>query len=215
MKQKWRELAARFDALARRERIMVALALLLGGGFLGYTLLIEPQLLRQATLTKRIAQVAGELAATEAQLVVIQAKLKDPDASNRFALQQGRKELAALDSKLRSLESSMVPPDKMQAFLESLLSKNRNLELLALRTLPPTTLIERAVGVAAPNIYKHGVEIRIAGRYNDLLMYLAEIERMPQRIMWNRLTLVAEQYPRNVLTLTVYTLSLDKQWLVV
>lgn len=246
MKQKWLELAARFDALGRRERIMAALGLLLGCGFLGYSLLIEPQLIRQTALTKRIAQMTSELTATEAQLVVVQAKLKDPDAINRAALQQGRKELAALDTKLRGLENSMVPPEKMQAFLESLLSKNRNLELLALRTLPPTTLIERVAGApegagsgaavvlpkegarkgekasdtkpvaaVAPNIYKHGVEIRIAGRYNDLLQYLAEIERMPQRIMWNRLALVAEQYPRNVLTLTVYTLSLDKQWLVV
>lgn len=242
MKQKWLELAARFDALARRERIMAALGLLFGCGFLGYSLLIEPELIRQTILTKRIAQMAGELTATEAQLVMIQAKLKDPDAINRAALEQGRKELAVLDTKLRSLENSMVPPEKMQVFLESLLSKNRNLELLALRTLPPTPLIERAesagnggavaspqegarkgektaaakpVVVAAPNIYKHGVEIRIAGRYNDLLMYLVEMERMPQHIMWNRLSLVTEQYPRNVLTLTVYTLSLDKQWLVV
>lgn len=241
MKQRWLTLAARFDALARRERIMVALGLLFGGGFLGYALLIEPQLIRQTTLTRRIAQTTGEMATTEAQLVAIQAKLKDPDAINRAALEQGRKDLAAIDAKLRGLENSMVPPEKMQAFLESLLSKNRNLELLALRTLPPTALIERPESVgsgtgaaapevtrkgekpaspkpvagAAPNIYKHGVEIRIAGGYNDLLMYLAEIERMPQHIMWNRLMLVTEKYPRNVMTLTVYTLSLDKQWLVV
>ena len=66
-----------------------------------------------------------------------------------------------------------------------------------------------------PCIYKHGIEIRIAGSYNDLLMYLAEIERMPQRIIWNRNKLSTELYPRNEMTLTLYTLSLDKQWLVV
>jgi len=219
MKQKWQALAARFNALARRERLMVTLGVLLGGSFLGYILLIEPQLVRQTALTKRIAQMTGELSTTEAQLAAVRAKLKDPDAINRAALQQGRTELAALDTKLRGLENSLVPPEKMQAFLESLLSKNRNLELLALRTLPPTTLIERPetkpVAAAAANIYKHGVEIRIAGGYNDLLAYLAEIERMPQHIMWNRLTLSTEQYPRSVMTLTVYTLSLDKLWLVV
>ncbi|MBI3523382.1 MAG: type II secretion system protein M [Betaproteobacteria bacterium] len=240
MKRKWQELAARFDALARRERLMVTLALLFGGAFLGYTLLIEPQLVRQAALNKRITQMTDELSSTRTQLAAVQAKLKDPDAINRAALQQGRAELAALDTKLRGLENSMVPPEKMQAFLESLLSKNPNLELLALRTLPPTTLIERpetaaappeaprkgekapetkpaaaAAAAAATNVYKHGVEIRIAGRYNDLLAYLAEIEHMPQHIMWNRLSLATEQYPRNVMTLTVYTLSLDKLWLVV
>ncbi len=244
MKQKWRELAARFDALARRERAMVAAVLLLGGGFLGYTLLVEPQLMRRASQAKRLAQAKGALAAIEAQLAATQAQLKDPDAANRAALQQQRKEMAALDAKLRGFESSMVTPEKMQVFLESLLSKNRDLELLSLRTLPPTTLIERAepkgdagaapagekkpdakadgkaaaptpATLAAPNIYKHGIEIRIAGSYNDLLKYLTDIERMPQRIIWNRVTLTAEKYPRSVLMLTVYPLSLDKQWLVI
>lgn len=240
MKQKWRALAARFDALARRERAMVAAVLLLGGGFLGYMLLVEPQLMRRASQAKRLAQAKGALAAIEAQLAATQAQLKDPDAANRAALQQQRKDMAEIDAKLRGFESSMVTPEKMQVFLESLLSKNRSLELLSLRTLPPTTLIERAepkvdAGAApagekkpdaktdgkaaptpaAPNIYKHGIEIRIAGSYNDLLKYLTDIERMPQRIIWNRVTLTAEKYPRSVLMLTVYPLSLDKQWLVI
>lgn len=240
-KQKWLELAARFDALARRERAMLAAAALLGGSFLGYTLLVEPQLMRRASQAKRLAQAKGAQATIEAQLAATQALLKDPDAANRAALQQQRKDMAALDAKLRGFESSMVTPEKMQVFLELLLSKNPNLELLSLRTLPPTTLIERAESKvdagaapagekktdakadgkaaaptpAAPNIYKHGIEIRIAGSYNDLLKYLTDIERMPQRIIWNRVTLTAEKYPRSVLMLTVYPLSLDKQWLVI
>ena len=242
MKQKWLELTARFDALARRERSMVAMALIVGGGLMGYSFLLEPQLNREALQAKRIVQANRDLTAIEAQLTVTQAQLKDPDAANRAALSQGRQELALLDTKLRTIETSMVPPEKMQAFLETLLSKNRNLELLALRTLPPTALIERneekkaeakteakaetktdaktdappaPVASVAPNIYKHGVEIHIAGSYNDLLMYLAEIERMPQHIIWNRVKLVTEQYPRSEMTLTVFTLSLDKQWLIV
>lgn len=234
MKQQWLMYAARFDALARRERGMVAGAVLFGLAMLGYTLLVEPQLARYDTHTKTLAKATTELQVSEAQLIGIQAQLKDPDAVNRNALQQNRKEMEALDSKLRLVENSLVPPEKMQIFLESLLSKNRTLELLSFNTLPPTPLIERIEekkteartdgktdaapvppAFAAPNIYKHGIEIKIAGSYNDLLMYLAEIERMPQRIIWNRNKLSTELYPRNEMTLTLYTLSLDKQWLVV
>ena len=230
MKQKWLEYSARFGALARRERAMVAAAIFLGGGILGYSLLIEPQFIRKATQAKRLAQANADLATIDTQLVTMQTTLQDSDADNRAALLRGQKEQAAFDTKLRAIEASMVPPDKMKGFLESLLSKHRNLELLTLRTLTPTSLIERsetkkaegktgaapaAALSAAPNIYKHGVEIRIAGSYDDLLMYLAEIERLPQRIIWNRDKFSAEQYPRNEMTLTLYTLSLDKQWLVV
>jgi MSHA biogenesis protein MshJ len=246
VKQKLLELTARFDALARRERAMVAAAIFFGGGMLGYNLLVEPQLIRQTNQTKRFTLANTDLATIDAQMVELKAKLKDPDAANRTALAQSRKDLTAMEGKIRAIESSMVPPDKMQVFLESLLSKNRNLELLALKTLDPTPLVDRsqekkadtkadpvpaavpgapvsgaptgtpsAVPSTAPNIYKHGVEIRIAGSYSDLLTYLAEIERLPQRIIWNRIKFAAEQYPRNEMTLTVYTLSLDKQWLVV
>ena len=231
MRPQWLALAKRFDALARRERGLVAVAALALLSFLGYSLLIEPQLLRQAGLAKRIAQTRTDRAGIEAQLAALRAQPTDPDAGNRLALQQARASLATLDAKLRGMSDSLVPPDQMPAFLESLLSKNRNLELLALRTLPPTPLVEPAEPVAAgkdktgkkpggaappgPNIYKHGVEIRIAGSYPDLLTYLTELERLPQRILWNRVTLAVDKYPRSVLTLTVYTLSLDKQWLVV
>lgn len=244
--QQWLALAARFNVMARRERAMVAVALLLGGSFLGYTLLVEPQLTRQASQTKRLAQAKAELTGIEAQLAATQGLLKDPDAANRRALEQQRKDMAALDVKLREFEGSLVTPEKMQVFLTALLTKNHSLELLSLRSLPPTTLIERPASKgdtaaapagekkpeakadgksagataplpspAAPNIYKHGVEISIAGSYNDLLKYLTDLERMPERIIWNRVTLTVEKYPRSVLMLTVYPLSLDKQWLVI
>ena len=238
MKQQWRMYAARFDALARRERGLVFGAVLVGLVLLANTLLLEPQQVRYQTDSKNLAKTTTDLKIAEAQLFGAQAQLKDPDAANRTALEQGRKAMAALDVKLRLMESSLVPPNKMQGFLESLMFKNPSLELVALATLPPTTLIDRsrepkadaapaapgANGAAAvpvapritgPNIYKHGIEIKIAGNYNDLLLYLAAIERMPQRIIWNRLKLSTELYPRNEMTLTVYTLSLDKQWLVV
>lgn len=236
MKQQWLAYAERFNALARRERTMVAAAVLVGLVMVGYSFLLEPQLIRHGNQVKNLAKAAADLKVMEVQLTELQAQLKDPDAPNRTALQQTRKEMAALDSKLRTMESSLVPPDKMQGFLESLLTKNRTLELLAFSTLPPTPLIERteekkgtdvraadgktvapsAATTASPtNIYKHGIEIKIAGNYSDLLMYLTEIERMPQRIIWNRIKLSTDLYPRNEMTLTVYTLSLDKQWLVV
>ena len=229
MKGRWQQLAACFDALAQRERLMVGGGLLFAIAFLGYTLLVEPQLLRQANADKRAAEASAELPVIAASLAQLQAQLKDPDQAKRASLQEARKGITAADARLRALSGNMLPPSMMPVFLESLLARNPKLELLSLRTLPPSFLIERAeekketketkgngpeVG-GIPNIYKHGVEIRIAGSYGELLAYLEELERMPQRILWSKLTLTAEQYPRSVLTLTVYTLSLDKQWLVV
>ena len=230
MKAQWQRLAARFAALGQRERLLIGVAVLCIVVFLGHSLLIEPQLQRLRADAKRLAEARKELPTAAATLAEMRSRLKNPDVENRAALAAARKDSAGLDAKLRALSGSLVPPERMPAFLESLLARNSKLDLLSLRNLPATFLIERgketkdgapnknapaeAEAARLPNIYKHGVEIRIAGSYSDLLAYLDDLERTPQRILWSKLALRVEQYPRSVLTLTVYTLSLDRQWLV-
>jgi MSHA biogenesis protein MshJ len=65
------------------------------------------------------------------------------------------------------------------------------------------------------NIFRHGLEIRVAGSYADLLAYVAELERSPQRLLWGGINLAVIVYPRSELTLTVYTLSRERDWLAV
>jgi len=222
MKARLLALAARFDALARRERMLVAVAVIVVIGFAGYSFVIDPAIATAQADGKRAQQAQTELANANAQLAALQNS-PDPDAANRKALEEARAQLSAGDAKLRAMEATMVPPDRMRAFVESLLARHRQVEVVGLRTLPPSPVFEStAAEIAAPvtealgpNIYKHGVELRIAGQYNDLLAYLAELERMPQRILWNKVSLAVETYPRSVLTVTVFTLSLDKQWLVI
>lgn len=240
--EQWNQWAGKFAALTRRERAIVAVAVVLGGGFLIYNFGIDPFLLK-ARSASRIETVArAELAQQEAQLARLVTQNADPDAVNRQRLVQAKQELVAISERLARFEAGMVPPARMRAFLEELLAKSPAVELLGLKTLPvtlvgaPAAEKTTAVGATAQNtpdagkdkavpggtapatgdgIYQHGIEIRLAGSYNDLLNYLAELERMPQRVMWNSVSLTVEKYPRNVMVLRVYTLSLDKNWLVV
>lgn len=226
----WTQWAVKFAALSRRERAVVVVALLLGGGFLIFNFGIDPFLQKARNATRAEAVARSELAQQQSMVAALTAQNADPDAINRRRLAQIKQELTAVSTRLASFEAGMVPPARMQAFLEGLLAKNRSIELLGLKTLPVTQ-----VGAAATaekpeaakdsgkdrsvqtgdGIYQHGIEIRLAGNYNDLLNYLSELERMPQRMMWNSVSLTVEKYPRNVMVLRVYTLSLDRNWLVV
>ena len=152
---------------------------------------------------------------------------RDPDAANRATLARIRAEIGQLDGRLKGFEQTLVPPDKVAALLEEMLRRNRNLKLIALRTLPVSGVIERkespkASGepaaeapAGAANLYRHGVEITIQGSYADLLDYVAQAERHSGQLFWSSLNVVVREYPRTTLTLTVYTMSLDKAWLVV
>lgn len=86
--------------------------------------------------------------------------------------------------------------------------------------MPPRPLLEKAAtreGAAPPegNLYQHGIEIKLAGGYQDLLAYVAELDASPQKILRGKINLIVRQYPVSELTVTIYTLSLDARWLVV
>jgi MSHA biogenesis protein MshJ len=243
----WRQLSQRFGVLSRRERGTVAAALMIGGGLLIYMLVLEPPLIKVQAANKAAATARIELARQQAQLAVLKAQNADPDARSKQRLSQARDQRKLLSERLAAFEAGMVPPSRMQAFLEGLLAKNRNLELLELKTLPAEqvgatlgeaktgTLAQTAQlvrdpgkaltvardaatkadpGASSEGIYQHGVEIRLAGGYNDLVNYLAELEQMPQQVMWSSVRLEVIRYPRNEMTVRVYTLSLDRNWLV-
>lgn len=227
----WTKWEGKYAALTRRERIIVAAAIVIGGGFLIFNFGVDPFLVKARSASRAQASARAEIVQQEAVLATLAVQNADPDAASRQRLAQARKELATVGERLARFEAGMVPPARMRAFLEGLLAKG-GIELLGLKTLPVTQ-----VGMPAPadaasankdkpaqgggaqdsgdGIYQHGIEIRLAGSYNDLLNYLAELERMPQRVMWNSVSLTVEKHPRNIMVLRVYTLSLDRNWLVV
>ena len=238
---KWEQWSEKFAALTRRERATVAAALVLGGGFVIVNFGIDPVLQKARSATRAEVAARAELAQQQALMDLLKAQSSDPDAGNRRRLAQAKQELAAVGERLARFEAGMVPPARMQAFLEGLLARHRSIEVMGLKTLPVTLVgapvaVKLAAGAvsqaakdsaadpsaqagAAPasddGIYQHGIEIRLAGSYNDLLNYLAELERMPQRVMWNSVSLTVEKHPRNIMVLRVYTLSLDRNWLIV
>jgi len=137
--------------------------------------------------------------------------------------------LASADSALHDFQSGLVSPQQMPAMLEDLLLRNRALRLLSLKTLPTQNLAaavaqstaqaddEQAAApgpaMAQAGVFRHGVEITVQGSYADLQRYLTAMESSPYRMFWGKAALKADSYPRATLTLTLYTLSLDKAWL--
>jgi len=238
MKKMWLKYAGKFDAMSKRERIMVAAAALVVL-FFGIEMgMIEPLIAKQKIAQQRIDQQGTDLRTAQAQVSSIQPRLKDPEAANRAALERLKQEVATIDTKLKGMEQTLVPPTQMPALLGDILRQNRNLKLVSLRTLPVSNLVDPVLAKseskldpnagsaiqpqliqlpagAESSIFKHGVEISVQGTYPELLAYLAQIERLPQHMFWSKVRLNVDEYPMSTMTITVYTLSLDKAWLVV
>lgn len=231
LRMRWQNWCAQFLARPRRERAILAIALLLGGGFLLFNFGIDATWQKTHAAQAETIVTRTELLQQKVQLITVQA-VADPDAANRRRLTQLKDAMNAINTRLTRFEQGMVSPSRMRGFLEDLLARNRGVELLELKTLPPepvghptknapgasyqasTRSAETTTTSSADGIWQHGIELRLAGSYLDLLNYLTGLEAMPQRLMWNRLELISTHYPRNEMVLRVYTLSLDKDWLV-
>lgn len=223
MKQLWRKFSDRFARLARRER-----AIVLGGGVIAIVLVggsgIDASLGRARQLEAKVALARADTAVARAKTAeFIRQLAQDPDAVTRVRIAQVRAEIERIDTHLNGLHGGLVAPARMAGILQDMLTRNRRVQLVSLKTLPVTPLVDAGKESkqgsgqeeTARNVYKHGIELTLQGGYLDLLDYLAQLERLPWQMFWAHARLDATDYPRVRITVTVYTLSLDKNWLVV
>ena len=229
MKERWRKLSARFDALMVRERVLVLVAAVVGIALIFDTLALQPLEVRKKRLTQQLAEARQSLKAADT-LMKARENVVDPDAVKRTYRNALRKQLAEIDLIMQGLQRGLVPPERMAKLLEDMLSHSRGLRLVALRNLPaqrfetpgskpdaPKPGAEAKPGTKDPErtIYQHSVEITLQGSYADLHNYLAQLEQLPSQMFWGRISVNTERYPRLRVTLTVQTLSLNKAWLIV
>ena len=238
MKQYWLKVSQKIDSLTLRERAiifgMAAFMLIM----LVNTALLDPQFKKQNELSQRIRQEQSQTAGIQAE---IQQKVKlqdgDPDKQDRERLVQLRRQALQINDALRNMQKGLVSPDKMAELLESILKRNTSLKLVSLKSLPASNIaasstmqertanekgaavqLDKATTASAASpvvdaIYKHGVEIKVQGAYLDMLAYMTALEETSWQLLWGKADLTVDEYPKSTLTLTLYTLSLDRRWL--
>ena len=222
LRQSWSRFNARYAALSRRERALVALAVVFGPLLIGYSLFVDPQSARRKVMEANLATEKATVARLQAEAANLQQQLSiDPDAGRKADLAALNAERDKLDEQLRQFSSVLVRPEEMNGLLERLLVRHAGLRLVSLKTLAPQSVLpvgEAKEGEAKPaersfDLYRHGVEIRLEGSYGQLQAYLAQLEKLQQKLLWGKLEYRVIEYPRAELTLTVYTLSPDRTWL--
>ena len=223
----------RLDARTRRERGLILLAAVAVIVALFFVLGIAPAMEKAKGSRARTADHKNQLIVAEVQKGDLSRSLtQDPDGALRQQIATKKREIAEIDSQLAGLQRTLVPPQSMAAVLEQLVGQDRNVRLIKLVNLPATPLVQKAsdsadkaAAATAGNsaagkpttgqpVFKHGVQLRVEGSYLDLLAYVARLEKQPWQVYWGKTSMTAD-YPKVEIELTLYTLSLDKAWLVV
>ncbi|MBI1175519.1 MAG: agglutinin biogenesis protein [Sideroxydans sp.] len=228
IKQYWEQLSGKIDELSLRERALIFGAAAFTLVTLINMLFLDPLLTKQRQMSSQVVQQQEKMKEIQSQIeALLQAKRDDASSPLRQRLAQLKQQLAEGNAYVKGRSDRLVPSDKMADVLEQMLNKNGRLQLVSLKTLPVAPLMDKVAGKAnngnAANqskalekqVFKHGVEITVSGSYLDMLQYLVALEHLPAQMFWGRAKLSVAQYPTAELTLTLYTLSLDKTWLVI
>jgi MSHA biogenesis protein MshJ len=222
MKAAWNGWRARFARMSLRERglvfAVVGVALVMGAE----ALVLEPLWLRQAALRKALPEQERERTTLQ-QVVGILAAPDAASGGDAARLRELEAQLAAQNGQLDRIRASLVNPRQMPALLESLLGRHPRLRLISLQTLPSEAVGGAANGLAPGSnavqagvsaaLYRHPVELRVGGRYADLVDYVAALEGMRPRLLWDQLELDASRHPDIELRLRLHTLSEEAAWL--
>ena len=233
MKQLWQRFRVKIDALSLRERVIVFIMAAVVLITLVNTLFLDRQTAIQQQLLAAMRQDEALIVAMRAEIQQrAERSAADPDAENQARLKQLRAQIDEMQGGLREVQRKLVSPGMVSVVLEDILKQNQKIRLVSLRTLPPVSLLARApqstgltekqqVDGAAKleqkeqggEVFKHGVELKVEGSYQDLVAYLDALEKLKWQFFWGGAKLEVTEHPKTTLTLTLYTLSLERKWL--
>jgi MSHA biogenesis protein MshJ len=212
---KLREISARIGMMSLRERVFILVAAAVVVLALVQTLLIDPGQLRKQQANERVRTANEALAQIEQEQQRLGHQAgHDPDQAAREKLVVQEARLAELNTELERLERTLIPPERMNQILKSVVRGQGGLRIVGFKTLTPQPVaLPGAVEGTLPGYYRHGFEITVNGHYSELVAYLERLEALPWRLNWIEATLDAAARPVLTLTLTVHTLSLEEAWL--
>ena len=217
-----------FDARARRERLLLIGAAIAVAAMAVDHLWLAPAFEAWQAAGRRQAAAATTLQTLNEAIAQRGTESRSLDQQTRRDVALWRDKVRQGDTELRSFGTSLVKAADMLPLLDHMLAQSGGLRLRNMQSLARTELAAAAAravapgaaasapaasGEAGPVLYRHGVELTVEGSYADLLAYLNALEAMPQRVLWGGVQMKVAQYPKALLTLRLYTLSMDRGWL--
>lgn len=207
---KFREYEKKFMGLSLRERVLVALV--------GLSLIIAPcyfsvldrNLIENEKLSFEIKNLEDDYKNKQDELLAWQSKVtQDPNEIMRRDIEKIEKDIALLDAVLNSETANLLDASEMTKVLTNILRTEKNIQILSVKSVQPEVLIRKDEA----QLYKHGISMVVRGRYLDIMNYLSSLETLDKNFYWDSLELNVDKYPYSIVTIEIYTLSVNKDFI--
>ncbi len=206
-------LEAWYLGLTRQERYLIAFAALLLPVVAFESLWWAPTRNQAARAAAQIESLTAEQAGLEAEVAELERReALDPDAALRVQLETLEERISELDRLLEGQTLQVLTPEQMPAVLRDLIAGVDGLEIVGMRSRAPERMVQSVDG-SLPILYRHALDIDLAGDYLALLRCVQSLEALPWRLYWGELDLRADGGAPSEIRLQVFTLSLREAWI--
>lgn len=193
-----------FESLSSREQWLIAIGGWLAVLGIGFNLFLSPQ---QETLKQVLYQQIESRESILEQGIFNQSKEEtlsiSPDLRLEEQLALLKIDLQDADESLESKVGGLVSAADMASLMEVVLMKSEQLILLSMQSLPSIQL----ASTEDKRYYIHPVEMKLKGRYFDIVNYLSGLEALSIKYYWRSLDYRVIGYPSAEVTINVYTLG--------
>lgn len=164
-------------------------------------------------LKQQLEQYEQALLAADQQLLTLTSDLIDP-VQMRYALI----DLLAMQPEIKLLSFELIPP-------REIISAPSTGELATAEAVAQvsTTMAgskqensvetENGDELKAMTLYRHGIKLKLQGRYFQLRDYLAQMEKLSWRFFWQEFDNRLLEYPNSELEIEIYSLSTKRAFL--
>lgn len=233
MKQQWQEYSDKFLQLTSREQFLLLLTGLVAIFFIISYLFIGDKSAKTTTFDKQNrVMMSGNLTRGFSIQEYQEALKQDPNAYIIKQIAQLETKLTKLDNQLVLLTTELISPSEMRKALLKLLKLEPGVLLLSFEligakplldltvqpknvttdTLAPT-VEQPAVEQPGLNLYKHGIKIKLSGKYFQLRNYLQQLEQLSWKFFWQDFQFEVKESPRSEVDITIYSLGLNKEFI--
>lgn len=211
MKEQWLQWQQKFESVdAKRRRIWLIAAVFLIL-YLSYWFGVRPAL--EIITSERNKQQAQQAQIDQVlrEVTQIQQRLAgDPQAAQRRRLEQLQTSLLEVNQQLNQ-EANYVSAADNRALLRELLNQASRVQVQSAQALPAELIYQDEVD-AETGIFRHRLQLVIRGNYYSLSNYLQQLEQLDWSFYWQRLDYKVLEAPEAELTLEIYTISLERDY---
>jgi len=229
MKQQWQDTSDKFLQLTSREQYLVLITGLVAIFFIISYLFIDDKSAKKITFDKQSRVMKSGNQTLTFTISEYQKALKqdpDKDTVKQIALLEAK--LAKIDDNLVHLTTDLISPSEMREALLKLLKLEPGVSLQSFELVGAKPLLDlgskqessstnEALSPSAEqlglNLYKHGIKIKLSGKYFQLRNYLSHLEKSSWKFFWQDFQFEVIEYPRSEVEITIYSLGLNKEFI--